>query len=944
MALAMLPIEHGRAAASAALVRTTVDAALSFAHCGTAAVSAQVLSAAAGTLKAAALTKLQVTIVICLAVTVAGLASAGIATTAGQGKDGLTTFAPGMIQIGRDQDQAPAPASIDKFGDPLPPGVIARLGTMRLRVTPAASMAVSPDGKTLFTAEASTLGRLDAASGRLHSEVHLPVANVEFNWPGNNWFSADGTILAIRELDGIGLWDVTRQVRIRTLQVDALRVVFGPGCKIVATTEGRRTKAKDSECKIGLWDLATGKGSVLCTLPAPAADVAFSPDGKRLFALVTDVTDQSLACWDVATGNQLWQTRHLASHLAISPDGQTICTAAGHIRMIQEVDGKSTSHSKAVLDFWNAHTGAKLVDVESLRSYPCHLAFSPDGKKVALGTWTEAQLWDVASMKLERRIATASRHVAFAPDGKSLYTLGNMLLRWDLASGKLLYDDLRDQGHVGPVGSLAFAPDSRSIVSAGEDETLRVWNLDKLTHRVLATEAKAGRFQTRGGRYTITGAAGPLFFTPDGQYLFSDGTNATVDMIEVATGNVVRTFNLPQPNNSLSVLRATRLTDDGRTLLALANWQLITRPAAEDEPLRGWDVNTGKEVLSKTLTSYGQSCTEFSPDGRVLVKRYRGFQSLKSGGELKFAPPCDAADAFSFSPDSRLLAATVRGKDFEPAREMRIYEVLTGRQVALIQGPLGYSHTPVFGPDSRVLALAGSDALNIWDAVSGELLTRLPVKGQLPHWTAEGFASSVAFAPDGKSIATGHSNGTVLIWDCAPVFRVQAPPNASVNVAGCWAALAELDAAGAFAALRQLAAVPDKTLPLLRQEIRPIKPMEPEWIATRLSDLNSTTFSIREAAQRELIKVASIVEADLKRAAEMPPSLEVRDRIAAILETLNKSLATPPSPAELRSLRALTLLERIGSREAKQLLTDLAGGAPGARLTEDAKSALRRLK
>ena len=106
-----------------------------------------------------------------------------------------------------------------------------------------------------------------------------------------------------------------------------------------------------------------------------------------------------------------------------------------------------------------------------------------------------------------------------------------------------------------------------------------------------------------------------------------------------------------------------------------------------------------------------------------------------------------------------------------------------------------------------------------------------------------------------------------------------------------------------------------------------------------MRDLDSPDFVTRQQASEELAKFGGLVEAALRKALSGQPSLETRRCIQQLLE----QLAGGPSGAELRMLRAVEVLEHIGTPEARALLESLAGGAAGARLTQTAEVALRRL-
>ena len=106
-----------------------------------------------------------------------------------------------------------------------------------------------------------------------------------------------------------------------------------------------------------------------------------------------------------------------------------------------------------------------------------------------------------------------------------------------------------------------------------------------------------------------------------------------------------------------------------------------------------------------------------------------------------------------------------------------------------------------------------------------------------------------------------------------------------------------------------------------------------------MTDLDSDQFAVREAATKELTDMGRQIEPALQRVLENKPSLEMRNRVRAIQESLR---GVPPA-ATLRTLRAIRVLEAMGTEEARQLLRKLADGAAGVRETHEAKGALQRL-
>ncbi len=153
-----------------------------------------------------------------------------------------------------------------------------------------------------------------------------------------------------------------------------------------------------------------------------------------------------------------------------------------------------------------------------------------------------------------------------------------------------------------------------------------------------------------------------------------------------------------------------------------------------------------------------------------------------------------------------------------------------------------------------------------------------------------------------------------------------------------WADLASTDADKALAAVEKLARSP-AAIGLLRARLQPAEPVAPERLATLIADLDHPQFALREQAIKELLQVGEPARPALGQALTRGPSLEARRRIEGLLDKLDG----PGSPEIWRPVRAVQALEHAGSPEARQALARLGQGAPAARLTREAQSALARL-
>jgi WD40 repeat protein len=797
---------------------------------------------------------------------------------------------------------------------PLPPGALARLGTTRLRTTGSA-LALTPDGRTLLTvAGARTVGRRDPDTGRLLGEVYLPAPAGE-----RCWFTPDAHSIAVPDEKGIGLYDVRSGKRKETIAVDDSSKVtvaaFSPDGRTLATAE-YDTSGDKSIGRVRIWPVGGEKPKHVADLPRNVNGLTFSPDGKRLFAAVDN---HSLRCWDVTTARQLWRNDHWARHIVPSPDGKLLA---------------SDTFEEGPVRLWNAKTGKEVATLDpGGKNWPLQIAFSPDGKTLAHGTNRGVFLWDVGTRKQLHHLQRAGGWLAFAADGRSLFTLGELLGRWDVGTGRPLYPDARAGGHVGQVTAVAFAPGGRSLATSGIDGTVRVWDLEKRTHTVITIWSQGPR--------------SPLAYTPGGLLLLGGRKFSSLVLVDPKTGRNVRSFGLPGQADGITEMAAVTLTPGGRTLLAVGSSRLQipgSFVAERDEPVRGWEVATGKEVLAKTVRLPTSRRAGLSPSGQLVFRRdVTKLLDVRSGlrwpladnPQILFIPPV-------FSPDGRLLAMAEPGggNRWDPLQTVRIYETLTGRLLARMKESLGGIGTALaFSPDGRLLAMTGIDAIHVWETRTGRRVWRLPARGKIPNWNGMWAAECLGFSPDGRALASGHADGVVFLWDLAPARARLTVPKGPTDPEACWADLAEADPCKALAATERLASNPKVAIPLFRRHLHPLK-VEARWLADRIAELSADDFRTREAASKALARVAEAAEPDLRAALKKAPP-EARRRLGDILAAAHPAVADAET---VRALRAVAVLERIGTKEARALLKDLAGGAAGTHLTREARTVLERTR
>jgi WD40 repeat protein len=807
----------------------------------------------------------------------------------------------------------PRQASVDRYGDPLPEGALARLGTRRFRHTRhALAIAFSPDGKTLVTASGD-IRVWDAATGKCLSQFDSPSKDC----PHSLDFTPDGKTLIVGShfSDAIYLYDFATGRQTSCLgdppfgreavpvseAAEVRRIALLPGGKAVA---GRRLVSEPAPGggeriwnEFCVWDLKTGKPQK-CKPPNGIQHwytfFACAPDGR---ILATDGAKEQVLLWDWTTGKvvrTLEGQRDSPLCAAFARDGRVFASAGMGGRVL----------------LWEVVTGKLRRRLEGHRRPIRSLQFHPDGRTLISASMDRICRWDVTTGRLVRefRVRTDDiQAVALAPDGARLAAVswGGTIQVWDTATGK---ERPAFEGHRAEVSAVVFGPDDRTFVSAGPGELL-VWDV--------ATKKALRRF---GGRELD---AERLAFLPGGKALLIGGSRQAPQVWDPSTGRMLREFRGPRHSHRL------QLSDDGKHAVSV-----------EDSPKDGeaeillWDVAAGK-FLGRFGPRYKKgdfrhTCfAVFSHDGKRLmsggINREIRAWGVPDGKPLGVVSD-DSVDAAGLSPDGRLLATM-------SFTQVRFYDLPSGKRAGTFgksaNGGVSWDCPLVFSPDGRALAVGGEDG----DVRLCEVATRKERRRLAGH---EGFVRRVSFSADGRRLLTAGEDATILLWD------LTAPGRSVKDSPAAWAALAGEDGARAYDALCRLVTAPGRAVPFLRARLSPALRATEERLRQLLADLDSSRFAQRDRAERELEELGEVAEPALAQALKGSPALEFRRRAERLLARADADRRTP-SGERLRQLRAVEALERMGTPGARRLLRHLAAGAPEARLTREARASLERL-
>jgi RNA polymerase sigma factor (sigma-70 family) len=819
----------------------------------------------------------------------------------------------------RTPDAQLGPAT-DLYGDPLPPGAVARLGTVQLRHAGLAELAFSPDGKTLISGGSDRTIRIwDVATGKLRRTVRL---QGEIGNATSTALSPDGKVFASHDDKTLVVWDAETGKALKRLPAPSWAnqpsSLFMPNSQTLIGSDWQLTQVK-------LWWWKEGKETIL-RVPRRAgpngsdssSHYCASADGK--FLAIGPQSRQPLGIWDVATGTQLCAIDAQASVSFFSPDGQVLAVAS----MPQGAGGVS------VLRLYEVPTGKELKQIAlSGKGFYWWLAFSPDAKRIAAVDTEGISLLDLQTGRELHRIGgsgTGRQRIAFfSPDGRVLAStaVGRIHL-WDTATGKELHER---PGNPDQLHGAAYTADGRLLATGGWVEpTLVLW--DPATgRRVRLLEPHWHLQQDAYVRY--------LQFSADARTLVVGRHPGELAFVDAVSGQVRRSLVLPNVRPvkpQWAEFHHFHLTPDGRHAVSA---ERVFTPR-DSSQVTIWNMEPVQEVAShnfpslprRSWASLGEQAAFLTPEGVRIADAGTGqFRLLVPGA---WSAPLVA------SPNAKLLAAYPKQQDKSPKETICVWEAATGKEVAKL--PIGRVEHLALSPDGRTLVTADAAALRVWDLASGKQRHTIAFPEDFRAASGE-IVNGLYLSPDGQQATTALEDCALLVWALPPRPRPVAAPLTPEEANRMWNDLAGEDATRAYAAIWKLADSPLAAVALLGKQLQPAAPVDAEKARRHLRDLDSDDFGVREAASRALEQLGPRAVTALHQALKDNPSAEARRRIETVLATLSSN---PLSQDTLRRLRAIQALAQIGSPESRQILEAMARGEPAAPETRDAKAALAK--
>ncbi len=607
-------------------------------------------------------------------------------------------------------------------------------------------VAFSPDGKRLATGSSDQTAKLWDVSTQKELIVLRPNTSVEILA-----FSPDGRMLAASAADPtpwLQFWQTDspaeEAARLRSLYPEHIRLareaLSAGNLGMVVGLLRSHMPGPDQEDWRGfewyyLWRLAERK---IFSVSISTAGRGLATDGKILAAGGIG----TIRLWDLSAGQELSPSTGpaLASPLpfaasnanliveAISPDGRIIA-------------GRELKQSN-VVKLWDSKTGRELANINPQLESISLIAFSPDGKTLAIPSRDNtARLWDIAA---SRELVTLKGHTqpvtsaVFTPDGAVLATASydSTIKLWDAGN----YQELASlESYMQYFTCLAISPDGKTLAGGSADGTLSLWDLS-----------------TKKELVRLEGDVTPrsLAFSGDGKLLASQDLDGSVNIWEIAAKRVWISI---QPSGSaMGMSTLCRFASEGDALIA----------SGPDNTVTKWDLAPRPEAIPVKLREGGSQFVALSTDRKLQVTADDKGIRLLNGDTHK--------ELVNLSRHTRRLAPSILSPDGKTRASgsrdgpVTLQDAATHKVAATLRGHTGPVSALAYSPDGKRLASAGEDGtVKFWDVIRKRETLSYNISPAVG-------AASMAFASDQSLLCLLLGDGSLQLLPAATEKEVQA--------------------------------------------------------------------------------------------------------------------------------------------------------------------------
>jgi len=472
---------------------------------------------------------------------------------------------------------------------------------------------------------------------------------------------------------------------------------------------------------------------------------------------------------------------------------------------------------------WSAVDLTELKVLEGHRLSVTSVAFSPDGSRIVSSSYDRTiRVWDAVNFvlcaTLQGHAAVNVRAVTFSPSGMRIVSGGHIFAvqMWNAATQTPPEGELK--GHIGGVGAVAFSSDSSRLAGCSGNGTLWLWDVQQLREISPAAPSEQIRqprcvaFSPNDSRLLIGFAGGvrvwdaatlqllrevecdscinAVAFNPNGTRFVSGGDDSTVQVWDVSTGELLKSF-----IGHHGRVNAVAFSPDGSRIVS----------GGENRSLCVWDARDLSQSTQRAGLFAAVTCVALSPDGRLIASgssdhTIRLWDAFTGAKLAVLSGHSGRLNSVAFNHDGvRLVSAAEDGT-------ARVWDTLARTEIKCLEGHAWAARRAAFSPDgTRIVSCDNNDIVLLWDAHSFKLLEKIKEKQRYAYLTwspdsqrivgvssgqgelyvlnvedmrlkkfegPEGFVTSVTFSHDGSRLASGSYDGIVQVWDAAEAIQI----------------------------------------------------------------------------------------------------------------------------------------------------------------------------
>ncbi|HLO32238.1 MAG TPA: hypothetical protein VK249_24020 [Anaerolineales bacterium] len=567
--------------------------------------------------------------------------------------------------------------------------------------------------------------------------------------------------------------------------------------------------------------------------------LAFSPDGKNLAlagckAVNTNCQSYEVIFWNISSSKVIGKPLDVdssVSALSFSPDGKLLAVSSGHKITLWNIESSphttqsfagdiSTFHPidkilavgdrNGIIDFFDLAT-LKVVDqISTHKDRLYNLSFSPDGKLLIIKFEEGARdvIWDREKRQIIDPISEApditrdlsgvvlQANPAISPDGKILaYGANNRIVLWNIQM-KTVIDQI-EGGYTGWVRFFFFSPDSKLLVTINNDNSIVLWESDNRPLLVQRLTSRSGNSMTKLAvnpkNQTLAisddnnivlfdlltqhqigqplskhaGKITSLAFSSDGKVLASGSADHTIILWDMQTQQAIgqSLVGAPYPVDAIA------FSQDGKNLISVS-----CPGTCSAMGIYLWDLRTyqmiGKSIINKFEPEQIFSWS-VSNNGKWLVtSNFRGiflWNLMRFEENMKPATTLDEnATPMSFSADNKMLALSTCGAYSAAGNcsqiKISLFDIARGKIIEppLVIDTIGTASSIAFSPDGKLVAsVSTSGSVALWDLPSHQAIGSPIIDNGLYQFQTK----NLVFSSNGKMLITNDNSGNILLWD-----------------------------------------------------------------------------------------------------------------------------------------------------------------------------------